>query len=260
MKTAKAFWQRLLRTVRALLFPRVCAACGQMTNAEAREAALCPVCLAAFEAARNTACPGCGKTISMCRCRMLDESRAPLYSLLPYRPHSSKDVVSRMLLSRKERQDAELEEFLAEQMKSLCIRAIDVHSDGCGRDAWVIAYPPRGRRKRREVGHDQSEVLAKRIAARMNLELCPCLVRRHGANTAQKTLGADARADNARESYRLSDKYAEAVRGKRVLLIDDIATTGATLDVCAVLLLGAGAVCVTAVTAARTVRAQSGSS
>ena len=83
--------------------------------------------------------------------------------------------------------------------------------------------------------------------------MLPCLERIHGADTAQKTLGAVERAENAQESYRLSHKYADAVRGRRVMIIDDIATTGATLAACASMLEEAGAACVIAVTAARTV-------
>jgi predicted amidophosphoribosyltransferase len=101
-----------------------------------------------------------------------------------------------------------------------------------------------GRRRRR--GFDHAERLARALAARTGLELSRCLVRR-GPSAAQ--LGA-GRATRLR-----AGRIDVTVLGEppaRVVLLDDVHTTGATLDACARALRAAGARSVNAVTYART--------
>lgn len=67
----------------------------------------------------------------------------------------------------------------------------------------------------------------------------------------QKMLNMKMRIENAKHSFYISDKAD--IRGKRLILIDDVCTTGSTLSVCAELLLNAGAAEVTAAVFAKTV-------
>ncbi len=239
--------------VLALLYPRRCTVCqtayDRDTDSGASAQGMCDNCAAEWMQARNVLCPVCQKQILLCRCRTLGDG-VPLYSLLPYRPGGDSDAVSRFLRMRKTYQNPRAEEFLAGQVSALCECAVAE----CGgvRTDWVLTYPPRSRRKRREVGYDQSEVLARRLSRLTGIPMLPCMVRVRGADAAQKMLDAAERAANAQSSYVLSARYAGDIRGKRVMLIDDIATTGATLSVCASILKEAGADTVIALTAART--------
>lgn len=82
----------------------------------------------------------------------------------------------------------------------------------------------------------------------------PCetgLLVRKKTETKQHDLTAAERAEFAKGLYRLSDKNRR-LDGKRILLADDVLTTGSTVSVCARLLLGCGAKSVTAVTICRT--------
>ena len=79
------------------------------------------------------------------------------------------------------------------------------------------------------------------------------LIRRtHRKAREQKTLNAAERSVNATSSYILSDKAAEAVRDRTVVVCDDLCTTGATLGRCAEMLVEAGARSVILCTVART--------
>jgi len=256
---------QLCQTVRTLLFPRRCIGCGKPMT-ESTASALCDTCMASYRRAQAVACPACGQPISLCRCVRLGEAGLPLYSLLPYRPKHAQtrvsgaddDVVSRMILSRKERVDAALEDFFAGQMAALCACVMNEYAsmaetstdDGA---PWIITYPPRSQKKRQAVGHDQSEQLARRLPHLTGIPMIACLERVRGADTAQKTLDAKERSENARDSFVLSSHVTDDIVGKHILLIDDIATTGATLSACASILTEAGAKTVTAVTLARTV-------
>lgn len=238
--------RRVFDGICACLFARKCAVC----RVGIRDGALCSDCLSQVRKAIMTRCTDCGETIAACRCTALCHRTVPVYSLMPYQP-GKQDAASRLLLVRKERLNPSLEDTIAQMMSPLCLCA----AAEMGGDAseWIITWPPRSEKKRREVGHDQSEESARRLSVLAGMELMPCIARKHGANTAQKTLGAAQRAENAQDSFMLVPKYMDSLRGKRVILIDDIATTGATLSACASMLLEAGAACVVALTAAKTV-------
>ena len=103
----------------------------------------------------------------------------------------------------------------------------------------VVCWAPLSKRRRRKRGYDQSELLARGVAERLGLPLEPLLdkVRDTPAQSGQ-TDGAARRA-NVLGAYRT--KSDKSVAGKRILLVDDVVTTGATLSECARVLRTAGA-------------------
>jgi ComF family protein len=111
----------------------------------------------------------------------------------------------------------------------------------------VIAMPMHWR-KRWERGFNQAELLAKPVAKRYALKLSNTL-RRKRYTKAQAGLTENQRRENLKDSFCL--RRTEEIAGKRVLLIDDVFTTGATLRSAAVALKAAGASHVTALTLAR---------
>lgn len=108
---------------------------------------------------------------------------------------------------------------------------------------WVPMSPQKLRRR----GYNQSELLAKAVAKELGLPAWDLLEQVRETDT-QHNLTRAQRADNVRGAYRAKG----ATLGKRVLLVDDIVTTGATLRACAQGLYGAGAQKVCAVCAANT--------
>lgn len=83
---------------------------------------------------------------------------------------------------------------------------------------------------------DKCELFAQRVSKILNIPLENLVYKRENVPT-QHNLTMDNRFDNVRNAYRVK----EMVRGKKILLIDDIKTTGATLDACARELKFAGA-------------------
>ncbi len=115
----------------------------------------------------------------------------------------------------------------------------------------VILYPPLSKSAYRERGYNQSELLAKRLAKELGLPLMQDAFRKVKETPKQSTLNYGRRIANVLHAFAL-EKPSDAFRGKRILLIDDVLTTGATADALAKLLKRAGAAYVLVATIAST--------
>ncbi len=92
--------------------------------------------------------------------------------------------------------------------------------------------------RRRERGYNQAELISREIARRCGLPVLPGALFRIRPTTSQTRLGEEERARNLAGAFRA---VSEMVSGKRILLVDDVYTTGSTLRHCRDELLRAGA-------------------
>lgn len=115
----------------------------------------------------------------------------------------------------------------------------------------VITSVPTGRERAIELGYAQSEKIAKLIAE-MTRRPFHRVLEVTDEKQEQKRLNAEQRRENALKSYRVI--RPEPVRGKSVLVIDDLCTTGATLEAIADMLREAGAVSVSGAVFARALK------
>lgn len=101
----------------------------------------------------------------------------------------------------------------------------------------VVTWAPLSQKRKKRRGYDQAELLARAVGTELDKPVLPML-RKTKDTAEQSSLASDeARAQNAAGAY----EAAAAGEGRRVLLVDDIVTTGATLSQCAQILLDAGA-------------------
>ena len=126
---------------------------------------------------------------------------------------------------------------LARPLGDLLARAVAAHSAalaGC-----LVVPVPLHRTRLAARGFNQAALLAARVARRMGAPVLPLLLARDRDTGQQAKLDRRARAENVAGAFRV--RQPEDVRGRAVLLVDDVCTTGATLGACSRALIEAQA-------------------
>jgi ComF family protein len=148
------------------------------------------------------------------------------------------------------------DERLGVRMGELMALPLALLSHGDDRGEQMIVPVPLHPSRRRERGYNQSELLALGLARKLNsiAPAEPPRVLRDGlcrerATPPQAGLTVAARRENVRGVFEVVNP--ERIRGRRIILVDDVMTTGATVAACARALKRAGAAHVTAITLAR---------
>lgn len=113
----------------------------------------------------------------------------------------------------------------------------------------LVAAVPLHTKRLRWRGFNQAGLLAGHLAGRFGLTHARTLLARHRATEAQAGLDRAGRLENLKAAFCVPRPAMAA--GKRILLVDDVMTTGATLEACAAVLKEAGAAQVDAMTIAR---------
>lgn len=220
------------------LFPPKCTACGKLLDPDRPDEwgkPFCAACRTEWENEQAEVCGICQKPVPQCTCAtplMQAAKCEPFFKLAYYRSGKKTLVQNRVIFRLKRRRDRILPAFFAEELTD-AIRQAEILPD-------CIAYVPRSRKSVLETGNDQAKELAKALSALLGVPVVPALVHTRGENREQKQFEGTARLKNAKQAYRPAKKMPP-VKGKKILLVDDIVTTGASMATCARILRRAGA-------------------
>jgi predicted amidophosphoribosyltransferase len=229
--------------LKKLVFPPRCVACRCLLpfDGEGGERALCLDCRAEWEIEKLTRCPDCRRAMLDCRC-MPDMIRnagcAGLVRLVSYDPARPEGAANRITHNIKRIKDSDAFDFLTAQLLMPIQKRLEEFELEI--TDMTVTFCPRRHSARRKYGFDQSEQLARRLATLGGAKFVALLERRHTIfDREQKRLTAAERLENTSRAVRLTRAGCQAA-GERVILLDDVVTTGATFSACADLLRGAG--------------------
>ncbi len=114
----------------------------------------------------------------------------------------------------------------------------------------LITAVPLNKKRQKERGYNQAEILAKPVAMKMGISYSSKVIQRIKHTNSQVGLSIQERQNNVADAFLATPAL---VKSKNVLIIDDVATTGSTMDACAKALIEAGTRTVFALALAKTV-------
>lgn len=103
----------------------------------------------------------------------------------------------------------------------------------------IIIPVPISKKRKKERGYNQSLLIARKISSKEKIKLGDKVISKVKNNNTQSKLNKEERAENVKNVYKITSN--KEIINKNILLIDDIYTTGATLNECSRMLKQAGA-------------------
>lgn len=206
---------KILDCALSLLFPHKCIICEEVIDSDG----YCEKCKDLIKEIDGPTCFNCGVEQKYCMCGRFvyhfDGTTAPYYN-----EGVAQQAVYDLKFSRLFRGVDVFSEVMANRAEKIFgIENID-----------LVTCVPAGKKSLRVRGFNQSELLGEKVARRLCLPFDKKLLSRKDSVTTQHFLkGAANRFDNVRNGYICNS----LIKGKNILLIDDIKTTGASLDECA---------------------------
>lgn len=211
-----------------------CLSCGKITDAS-RTYGLCNDCMAAMNWVDPAHCEKCGRPLSqndpgrICfRCSVRESSATP-YSFNKGFACAGYGAVEQSVIfllkygSRSDIGDV-LGEVLYDRMAS------ELGADVLAGMYDIVMPVPTHREKEKKRGYNHADLMGRSFAKRAGLSYDPSTIRRARATKPMKGLGPGEREANIRGAFEIKEWKHGRISGARVLLIDDIFTTGSTVN------------------------------
>lgn len=242
-KALRAAWDAFA----SVLFPAPCHVCRQPLETASR-IPVCAACLNSLRRISAPVCRQCGRPLpAVFRVEVLPICHAcarGLYRFDLARSFAQYDsTMQRVITLLKYSPAAPLGSWLARQIEPI------IGAEPFLRKVNWVAPVPLDRTRLRQRGYNQAELIARPLASRLGLPLATDLLRRLRSRPARQKLSRRERWETVRGAFEAGP--AGRVDRSHILLVDDVMTSGATLDACARALRSGGAEAVYAVTVAR---------
>ena len=219
---------KIMENVLSLLYPDTCPVCGRIT-----EEGICQECREKLQYIDEPRCMRCGKPLE-------DETREYCYDCEHHRHFYErgyslwvhKDAVKYSVYQFKFHNRRIYGSFFANELLSRYGKSII---------RWKISLIipiPLSRKKQKKRGYNQAELIAVSLGRAMHIPVCTNGLKRVKDTKPQKQLSMRERRKNLKDAFRWEKALLE---GENILLIDDIYTTGNTIDFAAIELKKAGA-------------------
>ena len=220
---------------------RKCVCCRSILSLDNFDEAFCSSCNLTWQTAKTENCPECYGAASECSCMPTQLSRAgalTLRKLFFYSAKKENEAQNKLVYYLKHHKSRRAADFAARELSRLIQKELDT----LGVDAKdvLLVNMPRGRSSVQSYGFDQSQEVCISLERRLGAKYCDAIKRKYGGKE-QKKLNAAQRKKNISRLMSLRKGADELVKGRFVLLFDDVVTTGASMAACVSLLRRAGA-------------------
>jgi ComF family protein len=215
------------------LLPPVCASCNRLVS-DRTEALVCGVCWSRLALLPAPRCERCGHPSDEYACRWCE--------LLPPYVRSARSVcwvASGTALAIVHALKYAGWTRVAEGMGTRMART--AFPDDVARERTALVPIPLARARERERGYNQSELLARVVAAKWKIPLWNDVVARGRTTESQTRLTPGQRRRNVSSAFTVAPRVGARLRGAHIVLVDDVVTTAATLNACAAALYEGGA-------------------
>ena len=218
-----------------IVFPRTCFSCGKDLAWDAT-GPLCPTCENGLTLPGPLICQRCGVVLKDggAHCFHCRGSKAAKFTCKYIRAACNFNEFSRGIVYALKYQG---NKYVADYMGKWMAQRFALFEELAGVNC-VVPVPLFPTRKKQR-GYNQSELIARAFCQHTGLPLDATSLVRVRDTGSQTKLGRAARVANMAEAFEVKEE--SAVKGKTILLIDDVATTGSTLEACARALRKAGA-------------------
>lgn len=244
----------LIKHILDIIFTPQCVVC-HVNPAE--KFGICADCMKKFITEGFEKCPVCGENAMKCKCpsAFTDHTKTTIggysYCVLTFYKSVNKfgntdRITERMIYALKER--GEIADFFASELSRDLKRIFDRAAIDISE--WIITYPARSRERFIELGFDQCELMAEKIAKNLNISCVSLFYPEDGDE--QKNLDVHERALNADMSMKIDKSKVKS--GGKYIVVDDIITTGSTMSSAARNLYFCGAAEVFPAAVAKTMR------
>lgn len=216
-----------LKSLKQILFPPdfTCDICGRETFGTH----ICGECMKNFKFNSGATCPVCGRKTVRAEICLECKAYAPVYNKAVSAIVYGGEGVT--LVAKFKNGGAYLKDYFAELLSEK-IKGLPEFD--------CIVYVPMTKKAQRKRGYNQTYLLAKEIAELVEKPLIKDAAVKVKETSAQKSLTRKERAKNLKGVFKIEKK--QEVFGKRVLVVDDVLTTGATADELSRILFAAGAI------------------
>ncbi len=211
-----------------LSVPR-CTACREKLDIDDR--GLCKSCIVEYEEIKDRNCSRCAKLLSACSCSnefLENHFVKRLVKVFRYIQHRDNVAANSLIYSLKRDNRHDVLDFLSDEIESAIRASIENPED------YIITNVPRRKAAIKKYGIDHAKLLAKALAGKLGCEYKSFLTSKSKA--PQKQTVGEERISNA--EFDIADI---SLKDKRIIIVDDICTTGASLGISAALLHSVGA-------------------
>lgn len=223
------------------IYVQKCGGCAEILPDDRKAEAFCSFCHLRWMMAKTENCAQCFRPAVECTCMpkgLSSTGALCLRKLIFYRAERGEQPQNKIIYHLKRNANRRMARFLAEELKNAVLNELTIlGKENLGEECVVVAVP-RGRAAKNKYGFDQAELISRALGQSLRIPYAAVLRRRLGGKE-QKKLTRDRRFRNIQHLFCL--KNADEVRGKCVLLFDDVVTTGASMAACVNLLRKAGA-------------------